>query len=121
MITAEDMAGLMDMAEGFMQTSVDIYHATDATTGWDDSVKNAPALAPDLTVLGWVRSRPNVDLDEDLAALINEEQTRLFVPVGTVLEKGDRVVIAGDAYNVIDTNAQNTWRVLLRCSLRRIE
>lgn len=134
MITEEDLAAFRDVVEGFFSTSIDIYHSSDlagdyayadGSAPWDDSIKDPdpqslPAT-PSLTVLGWVRSRPNPDLSEELAALVNEEQTRMFVPVGTAVEKGDLAVFGGDQYQVIDTNPQNTYRVLLRCSLRRLE
>ena len=46
---------------------------------------------------------------------------RLFLPVGTPIENGDRVVIGGETYTVLATNAENTYRPVLRCSLRKAE
>ena len=39
---------------------------------------------------------------------------RLFLPVGTPIENGDRVVVKGETYIVVATNAENTYRPVLR-------
>ena len=126
MITSADLAAFRDLAKDFFTTvSIEIYSSSDKTDApsahtWDDSIKTYPTT-PTATVDGWVRSRPNADVDEDEAAIINEEETRLFVEVGTAIEKGDKVVFGGKSFSVIDTNADNTYLILLRVSLRRVE
>ena len=46
---------------------------------------------------------------------------RLFLPVGTPIENGDRVLVKGETYTAIATNAENTYRPVLRVALRRAE
>jgi hypothetical protein len=73
------------------------------------------------TVGGWLFSTPSpvITIVGGEMALVNTY--RLFLPVGTAVTSGDRVVIGGSEFIVSDTTEESTWLALLRCSLRRVE
>jgi hypothetical protein len=135
LISTEELAALSGVAESLFNSRVEIYHQhiQDQSNSWDDSVEQeiVDGSTPDEVVSGWLRNQPDYQTSDDLAALAYEEDGRLFVPVGTTLTRKDRVVVYeidadgetvgdGTAYRVIDTNVENTWKVLIRASLRRI-
>jgi len=69
--------------------------------------------------LGWLHSTPTPMQQVDNGMLVTFNTYRLYVPVGTDILPGDRVVIDGGAqYNVSDTTNDETWPALLACSLR---
>lgn len=111
------MASLRSVAETGMQTSVDIYPKTltetlsDTAVGWP--TKSA-------TVLGWLRSDPSNRFTIDGGVLEAETPFRLLLPVGTAIDPGDQVEIAGDRYSVVDTNQESTYKVSLRCMIRKL-
>lgn len=135
LINTEEIAALSEVAESLFNSRIEIYHQheEDQSSSWDDSVEQeiADGATPDAVVSGWFRNQPDYQTSDDLAVLAHEEDGRLFVPVGTALERTDKVVVFalnaagetvgdGTAYRVIDTNVENTWKVVLRASLRRI-
>jgi hypothetical protein len=124
LVTTEELASLAELAELGMLTPVLIYARTTVrnyATGWDDSSGTSEQYATTpVSVNGWVRSRPDPNTDDDLSVIEHVEDVRLFLPLGTVTQRGDKVVIAGVEYAIIDDNAENTYRVLHRVALRRI-
>lgn len=137
LISKEEMAALAETVEDVYgdRTEVEIYHQTEADeeTSWDDSVE-APIeddATPAAVVNGWFRNQPDYQTTDALAALAHEEDGRLFLPLGTELSRTDKVVVFpmddegnrignGTAYRVIDTNFENTFKVLVRVSLKRL-
>lgn len=135
LISADELASLAEVAESLFNSRIEIYHQheEDESGSWDDSVEQeiADGSIPDEVVSGWLRNQPDYQTSDDLAALAHEEDGRLFVPLGTTLTRTDKVIVYalnaagetvgdGTAYRVIDTNVENTWKVVLRASLRRI-
>lgn len=133
LIAVNELAALADIAESLFNSRIEIFHQADEdqSTSWDDSVEGALSDEPDEVVLGWFRNQPDYTVSDQLAALAHEEDGRLFVPLGTSLERRDKVKVyaldaagetVGDgvAYRVIDTNVENTWKVLIRAALRKL-
>ena len=126
-----EMASLAEVAQLGMQTEVEIYARTtnvNYSTGWDDSSGTSEqyATTPYLTAegvlpKGWIREVPNPQTTDEFEQITHTEDGRLFLPLGIPLSRGDKVVIEGSEYRVIDDNSRNTYRVLLRVSLRRSE
>ena len=135
MIAAGELEALASLAEGFMVSQVEIWRFTipSPSSGWDDSTDEGidEDSDPDVVVRGWFRNQPDHQLSDALAALAHNEDGRLFVPLGTTLYRRDLVRVTsldedgnpageGETFRVIDTNATNTWRVLVRASLMRL-
>ena len=133
LIATDQLASLAGIAESLFNSRVEIYHQSDEDqpTSWDDSVEGIQSTEPDEVVLGWFRNQPDYQTGEALSAITHEEDGRLFVPLGTSLERRDKVIVfaldasgnsigSGTAYRVIDTNYENTWKVLIRAALRRM-
>jgi len=124
LVTAEELASLAELAETGMLTPVAIYARSterNYATGWDDSSGDSEQFATEpVNVNGWLRERPDGQTDDDLGVIAHTEDARLFLPLGTVVARGDKVVIEGHEYAVIDDNANNTYRVLVRVALRRL-
>ena len=133
LIATDQLASLASIAESLFNSRIEIYHQSDEdqTGSWDDSVEGTQSDEPDEVVLGWFRNQPDYQTSDSLAAIAHEEDGRLFVPLGTTLERRDRVKVYplnesgetvgdGTSYRVIDTNVENTWKVLIRAALRRM-
>lgn len=120
LVSDAEVASLRDYALSGMQTEIQIFHKTTVPNDFSDDGESFP-VDPDITVLGWFRNAPNIDLSGDFSALQQVDDGRLFLPVGTVLDRGDRVVVAGEAWTVVDTNKESTYKVLLRVLLRRVD
>lgn len=105
------------MARGY-DTEVKIYARTTGENVYSD---DAETLTLKETTKGWLRLQPDNRLDTGLQAVRGVDDARLFLPVGTSIERGDQVEINGDRFTVFDTNADNTWKVTLRVSLRRLD
>jgi hypothetical protein len=56
-----------------------------------------------------------------VGAVITVNTYRVYLPVGTNVRPGDRVVVGSDQYIVSDTTHESTWQPLLACSLRKRE
>ncbi|HXS47563.1 MAG TPA: hypothetical protein VN756_08875 [Solirubrobacterales bacterium] len=133
LIGTEELAALSEVAESLYNSRIEIFHQSDEdqSGSWDDSVEGAQSDEPDEVVLGWFRNQPDYQTNDSLAAITHEEDGRLFVPLGTALERRDSVKVYaldadgntvgdGTSYRVIDTNVENTWKVLIRAALRKI-
>jgi len=72
-------------------------------------------------VKGWIYSVPSQVQQVDTGAIVTVNTYLLRCPVGTDILPGDEVVINGEDYTVSDTTAENTWKVLIDCNLRRRE
>jgi len=119
-ITDTEMASLQGLMLDFLQADVEIYSKSDAENPYSDSGWSYPAT-PSVVVKGWLRKMPDYQLTDDFAAFQHIDDARLFLPIGTPIERGDKVVVAGDAFTVVDANDHNTWQVTLRVSLRRMD
>ena len=112
------MAALREVAELGMVTDVTILDlvnsesATGSTSTW---------VARPATVRGWLHSEvsPVITLVSGKQVLVNTY--RLFLPVGTDIATGDRVLIGGERFVVSDTTGESTWQAMLTVSLRRVE
>ncbi len=72
-------------------------------------------------VKGWVYSTPTQVQEVDTGAVVTVNTYVFRCPVGTDILPGDELTIAGESYVVSDTTAENTWKVLVNCNLRRRE
>ena len=141
LITNTELAGLAAVAEGLMNSEIRIYSSSDEDSplappndSWDDSTEGGAAAdddaEPTAVVRGWFRNQPDYDINDLASAIGHQEDARLFVPLDTQLHRRDKVVVLpldatgiavepGTAYRVVDTNIENTWKVLIRASLRK--
>lgn len=122
LVSAEAMNSLAAIFQDQMLTEVQIFsRATERNyLAWDDSSDTSEQFAETpVTVLGWLRERPDYQTDDDLSAIQHVEDARLHLPLGTVVGRGDKVVIGTEEYAVIDDNRFNTYKVSIRVALRR--
>ncbi len=121
--TDAEMAELRSIAEIGMTADVVIRKRTVNLIDDPSQIygQNAETFAEGDTVKGWLYSSPSpvITVVGGEMALVNTY--RLFVPVGSDVTSGDRVVIGGSEFVVSDTIEESTWLPLLRCSLRRVE
>jgi hypothetical protein len=120
LVSDAEMAGLQSLAEIGMADTCTIL-TQDNTAGGLEGDTDYEYTAS-LTVKCWLWET----LGSDNAEVVGGVEAittsyRLFLPVGTPIENGDRVVVKGETYIVVATNAENTYRPVLRVSLRRAE
>jgi len=120
LVSDSQMVQLRSVAELGMQSTVVIYKRTfnDTNPYSDDEVVATTATT---TVKGWLRTVPVGDLTSIDGQIAVATSHRLFVPVGTDIASNDRVSVDGIMYTVQETTVTNTWRVLIRCQLERVE
>jgi hypothetical protein len=102
-----------------MVTDVTILKRSQADNAFEDSASGWPTTGE--TVKGWLRTVPEGTTDVLSGIMADVSMYRLFLPVGTDINNGDRVLIDGRNFAVIDTNKESTYQVVLKCSLRRVE
>ena len=95
--------------------------ATSAATDYGDDALVWPETSESKwnTVKGWFYSTPTKVQTVDTGAIITVNTYRLYLPIGTDIKPGDRVMVGPDEYTVSDTTAESTWLVLLNVSLRK--
>ncbi len=119
LLTDTEMAAFREVALQGMQTQVDIYHR--ATVKTDDGWESTWTLSS--RVYCWIYSTPTAVQDEVSGKIVTINTYRAFFPVGTDLIASDKVVPVGGTieYLCSDTIDENTWKPMLRASLRYAE
>jgi hypothetical protein len=118
LLSNAQLNALAKIAESGMKTSVTIKRRTFAETALESK---APVWTTVGTCDGWLRMLPG-DNSQVLGGSANVGVThRLFVPRNTDLRSNDKVLINSEEYTVMDTTVENTYKVLLRCALRKAE
>lgn len=120
LVDADMLDALAETAELGMASTVEIYRKADAINDFSDDAESYPE-DPDETVAGWLRVQPDHDLTVERGAVVHSEEARLFVPRAVTLSRGDKIVVSGEAFYVVDVNTHNTYRVLTRAALRRLD
>lgn len=120
LVTTTELEALRGVIESGMETTVTILRRTSSDNPYGDDQTDAytPQSA---TVKGWLRTVPEGTIDVVSGVMADVSIYRLFVPVGTDIRNGDRLMIEGRRYTVTDTNKESTYQVALKCSLRRLE
>lgn len=89
------------------------YTTTDA-----DTKKSWTTIAE---TTGWLVGKNNKSLDSNPGSqLVVDSGYELRLRQGTDLRPGDRCIIGGEAFAVIDENAEVTLSLFLKASLRRV-
>jgi len=126
-LTANQLERIRDVAKLGMQTPISIYARSegDIPSGGDygdDFVDYDQTNESRRTVVkGWFFSQPAQVQDVDTGMITTTTTYRLFLPVGTDINAGDRVVVGADAYTVSDTDREGTWLPMLTANLRKRE
>lgn len=120
LVSASQMNALRSVAELGMQSTVIITrHTYDDTNPYTDD--EVVITTTTKTVKGWLRSTPVGDINNVNGQQAVVPNSRLFVPVGTDIRPRDTVTIDGNDYTVQDATTENTWKVLIRAQLERVE
>lgn len=118
LLSASELAAVQAVAQSGMTTPVAIYHGD--TVKIDGGSKWAFPATADLTVLGWLTEMTGMSSKLDVidGQTAVSETHRLFVPVGTDLRVGDKVVIGSASFYVQSVNQDDTYPAALRAWLR---
>lgn len=120
LVTDSQMASLRTVIESGMVTEVTIFNRNRADNAYgDEQTETWPGDG--VVVQGWLRTVPEGTIDVVSGVMADVAIFRLFVPVGTNVNNGDRVDIDGRRFIVTDTNKESTYQTALKCSLRRAE
>lgn len=117
LLSASEMAEVRSVGLQGMQTLVTILARSTVQT--DDGWESVWADAGD--AYGWIDSTPTPMQTEVSGKITTVNTYRLFLPVGTAIDPGDRVVSGGRTFVVSDTTAESTWQEMLKVSLRFAE
>jgi len=113
------ISALRRIAERSLTTDVYIHKRSTTSSAYGDNDQEVFTFSE--IVQGWIRSVP----DDQVEVRYGQESVpathRLFVPVETDIESYDKVVIGGREFKVIDTSVESTYKIFLRCMLRRSE
>jgi hypothetical protein len=119
LVSASQLNALRKVAESGMNVDVTRLKQTKVDSVYGD--EQDITYVVDWTTSGWLRAVPEGVIDVVSGVTGDIGTFRLFLPVGTDLDNGDRVLIEGRTYTVTDTNVESTYQVVLRCSLRRLD
>lgn len=121
--TPRELRALRRAAEVGLISDVEIYRQTRITNESDPEniyEDGGISFVYSETVRGWMYSSPTSSPDSVRGVIGTMNTYRLFLPVGTQIEPGDRVKVNGTEYEFIDAVDESTWLPILRCSLRRL-
>jgi len=136
-LTRDELAGLQELALPYFDTDVIVYRA-----GYVDVENDSP-----IPVYDWGDDEPDVVSVEGEghevervsvwfysrlqsrtagtadAALATVDEHIVRAPVGTDIQSGDRLLVedSGNAYQVVDTNNDDTWPEMMKVIVRRQE
>ena len=127
LLSADQLKAVQQIAMRGMQSDVEIFRRTDSTSAgenaygddaltWIETGESRVA-----NVKGWLYSTPTPVQEVDSGSVVTVNTYRLYVPVGTDVKPGDRVVIGSEEFTVSDTTCESTWPALLNVSLRHRE
>ena len=102
-------------------TDVTVINIGQADSPYSDDEMVQEPEAQRQTVKGWLREVPAGTIDVVSGVMANTGMYRLFLPLDTRIDNGDRVVVNGEEFIVQDTNQDSTYKVTLRVSLARAE
>lgn len=119
LVTQSQIESLRSVVESGMETDVTILRAAQSDSPYGDD--DETTFTTGVTVKGWLREVPQGTIDVVSGIVSTPGTYRLFLPVGTPIDPGDRALIGGKRYVVEDTNAESTYQVTLRVVLNRAE
>ena len=126
-LTPNQLDRIRDMAKLGMQTTVAVYTRSEGAIpsggdyGDDYLSYDQTSETRRSDVKGWFFSQPAQVQNVDTGMVTTTTTYRLFLPVGTAINVGDRVVVGSDEYTVSDTDREGTWLPMLTCNLRKRE
>ncbi len=118
------MEGIRSLVKIGMTTPVEIFRPNldadaDPSNVFGSDQKTYTSIG---TILGWVFELTNPSyIGIGVGVQSYMMYYRMFVPVGTEIDSGYRVVIASTRYIVEDAAEDDTWQPMKRCTLRRLE
>ncbi|HEX5016517.1 MAG TPA: hypothetical protein VFX15_02900 [Actinomycetes bacterium] len=118
-----DLGPLQALAEQFMQSEVEIEHrSAPAQDPGDRTGDNTVSYETSTTTTkGWFVDQGTHTFSGGRMVEVTDRPL-LRVPVGTEIAKGDRVTInGGDTWTVVDASSDETWPVMVKVELVRIE
>jgi hypothetical protein len=117
-----DLAGLQSIVNGFMQTPITISHfqtapAQDPSNRTGDNVVTFSGTTD--TMAWFVDVGTKVFSGGTMVSVTDRPILR--VPVGTDIKAHDEVLLGGEWWTVLDASTDETWPVMVKVGLVRIE
>jgi hypothetical protein len=121
LVSESQLNSLRSVVESGLITDVIVINSTkvDSPFGDDEYAPEGESLRQ--TVKGWLREVPAGTIDVVSGVMASTGVYRLFLPLGTTIANGDRVIVNDAQYIVQDTNQDSTYKVTLKVSLKRAE
>lgn len=120
------LEGVQGVAEEFMPTWVTITNRKpadkDAENPFGDDIVEWKDEDESITIRGWLIDPATKSLDDTGGMNVVVSQPTLRLPVGTVITRGAKVVIAGQEFSVVgDPSDVDSWPAMLKVVLAREE
>jgi len=121
LITDAELSALQEIAEEGMVDTCAILTRTPVAAGLEgDSEQTFEESS--VTVKCWLWELPVSPQGGTIGGIeAIETAYRLYLPVGTPVDNGDRILIKGHEYTVLASTDEQTYQPVLRLSLRRAE
>lgn len=119
LISETQLEALRSVVVSGLVTDVTILTRSTADNPYTD--EGTETFTPTVTVKGWLREVPAGTIDVVSGIVSTPGTYRLFLPLDTDIDNGDRVKIGEHTYVVQDTNQESTYKVTLRVVLNRAE
>jgi hypothetical protein len=119
MLTANDLALMRAAQQAALPDTCSIQRATSSHNVIGEGVPSwaAVGVAIPCRLAPQLRRR-------DLQAVGEQQRTVgdwvVTLPYDTDVRSGDRIIIGGDVYDVIDTQRAESWLTAIRCEVRRV-
>jgi len=123
MLSVKQLQAIQKVGQKTFFVAVDVYKRQpfafdDSNPYGDDTVTYATTPT---SVKGWLVPMSSVDFTLDIGQIISSGNAILRVSVGTDVEPGDKLTIAGDDYYCSESTTEQTWPEWTTVRLRRIQ
>lgn len=118
-----DLGSLQEIVNSFMETDVIIRHrsptANDPSNRTGDDIVTFDTTT--VAVKGWFVDPSTTRFTSAPGMSGVTDRPTIRLPVGTVIDSRDEVTINGDTWTVVDASSDETWPVMLKVSLVKVE
>lgn len=119
LVSQAELSALEDIVVAGMKTDVAVLRLQTIEVSDGDDYRGWVETE---TTTGWLWEPPDYPTGGDVGGVIGAATDhRLFLRSGIEATPGDRIGVDGVLYEILNTNQSNTFQVMLRLALRRVE
>lgn len=119
LISQAELGALEDIVVAGMKTDVSVLRMETIEVEDGDDFRG---WVEEASTTGWLWEPPDFPTGGDVGGVVGSaEEHRLFLRRAIEAGPGDRIGVEGVLYEVVNTNRSNTFQVMLRLALRRVE